>query len=95
MAHLGSGHDNSFPQILAHEGESRGGVAHGVRPMQDHKAVKHLVPSLDVLGNLGPVVHGHVAGVQQGVVLIDTVDDAIAMKCQPARCMYVHVCSVR
>ena len=42
--------------------------------------VKHFVGPLDVLGDLYPVVHGHVARVQEGVVLVDGVDDPPAQE---------------
>ena len=60
--------------------------------MQNHKGVEHLVPLLDVPGDLGPVFHGHVAGVQQWAIFVDAVDDAIAVKRQPAVCVCVCVC---
>ena len=92
-AHLGPSNDDSLPQVLAHEGEGGGGVAHGVGPVQNHEGIKHQVPLLDVPGDLGPVLHRHVAGVQQRLVLVDTVDDAVAVKCQPVGvCVCVCVC---
>ena len=52
--------------------------------MEDDKGVELLVVGGNVLSNPGPVVHGHVAGVQQWLILVNTVEDAVFVECQPA-----------
>ena len=39
--------------------------------------IKIVVVELHVLGYLYPVIHGHVAAVQQGIVLVDGVDHSL------------------
>ena len=50
-----------------------------VHTVQHDESVKDLVAVLDVLGDDDPVVHGHVAGVEEGIVLVDGVDDPLVV----------------
>ena len=47
--------------------------------MEDHKGVELSVVCLDVLADLCPVLHPHVAGVEERVVLEDGVEDAVLL----------------
>ena len=60
--------------------------------MEDDKGAELLVVGGNVLSNPGPVVHGHVAGVQQWFILVNTVEDAVIVECQPACGVCVCVC---
>ena len=71
---LAAGDDDGLAEVLQHEGEGGGGVGEGVGAVEDDEAVKVLVGALDVLGDDDPVVHRHVARVQERVVLVDGVD---------------------
>ena len=66
--------DDWLAEVLQHEGECRGGVGEGVSAMQDNEAIEVLIGALDILRNDNPVIHGHVARVQQRIVLVDGVD---------------------
>lgn len=66
--------DNSFAQVLQHEGQSGSSVRHGVGAVQNDEAIESVVLALDVLGNEDPVVDGHVGRVQQRIVLVNGVD---------------------
>ena len=76
--------NDCFSQALQHEGQGRGCVGHGVCSMEDHKAIKSLVVSVDIPGNFGPVRHLHVAGVQQRIELKNAIDNAITILCGAA-----------
>ena len=47
--------------------------------VENDKSVEDRIAILDVLCNDDPVVHGHVAGVEKRVVLVDGVDDALVV----------------
>ena len=81
---LGARDNDCFSQALQHEGQGRGCVGHGVCSMEDHKAIKSLVVSVDIPGNFGPVRHLHVAGVQQRIELKNAIDNAITILCGAA-----------
>ncbi len=77
---LRAGENDGLPKVLQHEGECRGRVAHGVCAMEDNECIERLVVSGDVLGDQRPVLHRHVAGVEERIVLVDAVDDAIVVE---------------
>ena len=61
---LRSGDDHRLAQILQHEGQGRRGVGQRVRAVKNDESVEQLVRLFDVSGDLDPIVHGHVGGVE-------------------------------
>ena len=92
--HLWSSDNNSFSKVFQHEGESWGCVGHSVCAMQYHEGIKLSVIGLNVLANLSPVFHSHVAGVKQGIVLQYAVENAVLLGGQLTSVGHsaVHVC---
>ena len=66
LTNLGPTENDSFPQVLKHERESRCSVSHGVRPVEDNKSVEVLVVLEHIPANPPPVLHGKVAGILKG-----------------------------
>ena len=79
VRNLRSSDNDWLPQVLEHEAERGGSVGEGVGAVEDDKAVVVPVGALDIFGDLDPVVHGHVGGVQEGIVLVDGVDDPLVL----------------
>ena len=90
-ANLRSCEYHRLSKVLQHEGQCRGSVCHGVCPMQDNEGIVDLIVLADVGSNPCPVLHGHIARVQQRKVFKDAIDYAVLVhreaKCQEKRQM--------
>lgn len=69
MTDLGACKNYCLAKILQHKGEGRGRVRHGVSAMENDKTIEVMIMCADIFSDSGPVFHGQVAGIQQGVVL--------------------------
>ena len=66
---LGAGQYHGLAQVFQHEGQRRGGICHGIRAVEDHKAVIGGVIVRDRRADGVPFLHRHVGGIQQRVHL--------------------------
>ncbi len=62
--------------------------------MKNDKAIEELIVCVEIPGNGGPILHREVGGIQQGVILYDGIENAIALQCRPARGQEVSVAGV-
>ena len=67
---LGASEDDGLGKVLEHVGEGRGGVGHGVRSVQHHKAVEVVIMVGDDVRQFRPACRCHVAGIDGRLKLV-------------------------
>ena len=53
--------------------------------MKNDKAIEEVIVCAEIPSNGGPILHRKIAGIQQGVILYDGIENAIAFQCTPAK----------